>query len=153
MSKKSKFGLGLLVGAAAGYAASLFVSNSTKKRHKDSLEATTQKALDKFLSADDQAKLKKHFAQKAEEVKPHLDLARDKISQAITASQYTLETMDKSKYEKLVDNVIKDLKTGKDIDGKVLTQLQAYLKADFSIFKAYQGKAKPKKSSKVKTKK
>lgn len=137
MSQKngSKFGLALLVGAAAGYAASLFVSKKTRDAHKKQLTETSQKLADKFLSEEDQQKAKDLFDTKSKEALEQFQAIKMEVVKNLDASTQTLKEVNKKKYLKAVEKTIEDLTKKKSLNTKQLTKLRGFLEADYVLFK------------------
>lgn len=131
----SKFGVAVLVGAAIGYTASLFVSKKTREEHKKKLETTIDTLSDKFLKPEDKKRVQELFSSFTKTTsKEYLQLKKTFESNLQAASK-TWSDIDKSRYYSLVENAVNELKTKKHLNQKQLVMLKDFFLADIETFK------------------
>lgn len=131
----SKFGLALVVGAAAGYAASLFMSDKARKAHKQAVTSKVDELASKLLSEKDKEKAKDLFESTVENADKQLVKIKTELAKNITAAHKTLGEVDKKKYSKAVEKTIDSLKKKGKLNTKELKKVKDYLEADYSNFK------------------
>lgn len=129
--KNARFGIAVMAGAAIGYAASLFVSPSTRRKHKRIVTANIEELASKFLSEADQEKILKIIEKTGKEGSAQLKVISESLSKNLVELKQTLDSVDKGKYLKAVETTIKDLKNKGELNQKQLNQLKDYLVNDF----------------------
>ena len=134
MSKKLKnLGVAVALGAAAGYLASLFVSDKTKKKHKGLVEKSA-KELSAFLKDPDKDKrLKELFPDNLKQAEKIYQDTRDRVTKSLNNLSSSLGEVDKQKYQKLVSQAIKEISSKHQLSSKKISMLRKYLEADFQL--------------------
>lgn len=132
---KSKFKLGFFIGALTGIITGLFASEKPgKKLRKDALlEYQKIKKLLEEKNIDET--LKKIFNDVGKESKKILIKVKDDLAMHLSNLGERWKSIDKEKYLKIVDEVIKKLKKDKKIPEKTLSKLKKYLEDDFEKIK------------------
>lgn len=131
---KTKTGLALVVGAAAGYVASLFLSSKTRKAHKEKVVQTVDDVFDKFMSETDKAKLYELLGKSGEEATKQAKLISKSLAKNLASAKETLALIDKDKYLTVVNQTIDDLRNKGELNQKQLSALKKYLESDFQKF-------------------
>jgi len=139
---QTKMGLALVAGAAAGYIASLFMSEKTKKTHKDQIVSKADELASKLLSEEDKKRALDLFKSTAKTADKQLLAIKLTLAENITAAHKTLAEVDKKKYTKAVEKTVETLKKKGELNTSQLTKLKTYLLADYSVFKNVRDKKK-----------
>jgi hypothetical protein len=121
------------LGAAVGLVAVKMMSKDDKKKINDWVNAQMKK-IDDILSSDE---LKDRVSSIYDSVDTNTKSLFSKMYQAFLAKVYTLrdkaEDIDKSKYNKLVEDFAQQLKSDGDFNDKQLKRLKDYLTQDYKM--------------------
>lgn len=124
VSKKSKFGIGFLIGAAGAVLTGLFLnSKEGKKLQKKIKDKITEEEIDK--------KAKKIFGKVTKESKASYLKARKLLIETAIGFQENLENIDTKKYKKIIDNLVKNLSKTNEYSYKALKNLKSELAKDW----------------------
>lgn len=134
MSKKGKLGLGLLLGAAAGYAASLFISEKTRDKHKATLEAKFNQVKEFINDPKEQERLKELFEEKTKGAAKTYEAIRTQVAGKLEDASKTWQKIDKDKYTKVIEKSLDQLKSEHKLSVPQLAKLKKYLVSDFEAF-------------------
>lgn len=125
--KSSKFGIGVLIGTLLGGLAALFLSPTTGEENRE-LVAKKVKQLEKLLEdAELDKKLKSIFGETTEEVKMVYLQAKKEIIKKLAALKEAVESIDRTKYEKVVHETIDLLKKEVKREGHEMEKLKGEL--------------------------
>lgn len=133
--KGAKFGLALAAGAAAGYLASLFISEKTKKEHKQQVTEAVDKLASKLMSEKDKKRASQLFKQATKQGEKHLTKAKKILARNLVAANKTFTSIDKQKYLDSVNKTISTLKKKGELNQKQLKKIQTFLEEDYNLFK------------------
>lgn len=125
--KSSKFGIGVLIGTLLGGLAALFLSPTTGEENRE-LVAKKVKQLEKLLEdAELDKKLKSIFGETTEEVKMVYLQAKKEIIKKLAALKEAVESIDRTKYEKVVHETVDLLKKEVKREGHEMEKLKGEL--------------------------
>jgi len=148
VSKKSRLGLGLIIGSAVGLIAGLFASDKPGKK----LRKTTKVNYDKIVKAlhdkDLDKKVVKIFGQFTEDFKLTIQEAKQDLAENLFELQKTAKNIDRSKYASLLTGTVKNVQNKRKLSKASVTKLKAYLKADLEKFKKLNSPTKQRKTVK-----
>lgn len=126
MSKTStdlkKISLAFLCGAATGYIASLFVPSETKHQQKEKIEETAERVKDIFDENTAEMRAKYHAI-------------REEFIAGLSRLKGTVSAIDKAKYQEVLDEVLKKIKSREKLPKGQIDKLRHYLSQDFQIIK------------------
>lgn len=109
-NKSSKFGLGILFGTLLGGLAALFLSPTTGEENRK-LVAKKVAELEKILEEGDlDKKVKEIFGEATEEAKTIYLKSKKDIIKKLSELKETIESIDKKKYEEVVQETVDILK-------------------------------------------
>ncbi len=125
--KKSRFGIGVLIGAALGSLAAFFLSPKSGKENREMVlqkledikKLLKNKSLDEIVT--------EIFGKVTDEGKHLYTVARDEMNTRIDTLKESVEDIDKDKYTQIVDDVIERLKKEADATKERLAKLQDFL--------------------------
>ena len=148
VSKKSKLGLGFLLGAVGATLAGLFLtSKEGKKLQKKIKDKITEEEIDK--------KAKKIFGKVTKETKSSYLKARKLLIELAIGFRENLDKIDKKKYKKIIDELVKNLNKTNKYSYSVIKNLKDELVRDWEKMtkkpkttRHSSSKRKPKKTSK-----
>ncbi|MFH1827371.1 MAG: hypothetical protein ABH812_03015 [bacterium] len=124
VSKKSKFGIGFLIGVAGAALAGLFLnSKEGKKLQKKLKDKITEEEIDK--------KVKKIFGKVTKESKSSYLKARKLLIETAIGFQENLESIDTKKYKKIIDSLVKSLSKTNEYSYEALKNLKSELAKDW----------------------
>lgn len=125
--KSSKFGIGVLIGTLLGGLAALFLSPTTGEENRE-IVAKKVKQLEKLLEdAELDKKLKNIFGETTEEVKIVYLQAKKEIIKKLAALKEAVESIDRTKYEKVVHETVDLLKKEVKREGHEMEKLKEEL--------------------------
>lgn len=147
-NKKSKLGIGLLLGAVGATLAGLFLtSKEGKKLQKKIKDKITEEEIDK--------KAKKIFGKVTKETKSSYLKARKLLIELAIGFRENLDKIDKKKYKKIIDELVKNLNKTNKYSYSVIKNLKDELVRDWEKMtkkpkttRHSSSKRKPKKTSK-----
>ena len=129
-------GIGLLLGAVAGFALSLLIPNSTKEKNKKLLKAKAEQITKVLTDPDERQRIKEVFQEKTKETTDTYHDIKASVAEKISLLRVSLNSLDKQKYS---DTISKTLNRFRD-DGRITThqlkKLKGYLESDFSKIKS-----------------
>ena len=148
VSKKSKLGLGFLLGAVGATLAGLFLtSKEGKKLQKKIKDKITEEEIDK--------KAKKIFGKVTKETKSSYLKARKLLIELAIGFRENLDKIDEKKYKKIIDELVKNLSKTNKYSYSVIKNLKDELVRDWEKMtkkpkttRHSSSKRKPKKTSK-----
>jgi len=145
VSKKSKLGLGFLLGAVGATLAGLFLtSKEGKKLQKKIKDKITEEEIDK--------KAKKIFGKVTKDTRSSYLKARKLLIELAIGFRENLDKIDKKKYKKIINELVKDLSKTNKYSYEALKNLKSELVKDWEKMikkpKPSSSKRKPKKTSK-----
>jgi phage I-like protein len=112
------YGLMLLIGAAAGYVASLFVSASTRTKQKEAIEDVAERVTDVF--EENTAKVRAKYFQ-----------VKNNLTTSIENLMETVGEIDKEKYQQEVDKVLDQARRDKLLIKREAEKLKNYFMQDY----------------------
>lgn len=145
VSKKSKLGLGFLLGAVGATLAGLFLtSKEGKKLQKKIKDKITEEEIDK--------KAKKIFGKVTKDTRSSYLKARKLLIELAIGFRENLDKIDKKKYKKIIDELVKNLNKTNKYSYSVIKNLKDELVRDWEKMAKKptrsSSKRKPKKKSK-----
>jgi len=145
VSKKSKLGLGFLLGAVGATLAGLFLtSKEGKKLQKKIKDKITEEEIDK--------KAKKIFGKVTKDTRSSYLKARKLLIELAIGFRENLDKIDKKKYKKIINELVKDLSKTNKYSYEALKNLKSELVKDWEKMAKKptrsSSKRKPKKTSK-----
>lgn len=138
--KKSKIGLGLLLGATAGAVAGLFLAPKTGKELRKDAKILSDKA--KKFADEYKKKLEKEEPSEAAKIVfgdvtdtsvAFMQKANKELSEELGILKEKYSTIDKNKYSEAVKNLIDNYKADKALPEGSLKKLAAYLEKDAKV--------------------
>lgn len=133
--KKSKFGLGLLIGTVLGGLAAFFFSPTSGEKNRK-MAAKKVKELRKLLKDSDVEKKAKEIFGEASSAAVHVYIqAKEWLIEELADLKEAVENIDKEKYTKAVDQVIKRVQTEVKKDAKELEKLKKQLMKEWEKLK------------------
>jgi gas vesicle protein len=125
--RSSKFGIGVLVGTLLGGLAALFLSPASGEENRE-IVAKKVKQLEKLLGdAELDKKLKGIFGETTEEIKTVYLQAKKEVIKKLAALKEAVESIDRTKYEKVVHETVDILKKEVKREGHEMEKLKAEL--------------------------
>lgn len=135
MKSAKKTGAMFILGAGVGYLASLLVSDKVKKKQTNDIKDVAAKIRHKIMELDQKARIKDIFGSYSEDFRNAYQDIVDRFSDIISEISESVEDLNKSKYKKLVDSMVSELKNEGNLDKSQLEKIQAYLTNDYMIIK------------------
>ena len=129
--KPSFFGLGIVLGTVIGGLTAFFLSPSSGKENREEA-AKKVKELKKLLQEHElDKKVKEIFGETTKEAKNFYLNTKDKVIEKAAELKEKVSEIDKAKYVKLVNEVVKELKKESKYAEKIIEKLETHLKADW----------------------
>lgn len=153
LNKKTKIGLGMVIGGVAGVIAGLFASEKPGKKLRSDVKNNYDKIVKLLSDKNLDNKVKKIFGEYSEDFKTTLVDAKGELTDKLYDLQKTSETIDKTKYTSLLSSTLKNVKTKQKLPSSTLAKLKSYLKQDVEKFKKLVVKKPAKKTTKKSVKK
>lgn len=134
MVKKTKFGLGLLIGAAGATAAGLFLTSKKGKQLKKDTEKKLKELKKKLNETEVEKKAKKIFGKATKETKELYVKASSALLEKMADLKKRAGRVDANRYKNLVSDVLEDLKKSGSHSAKTLKLFGENLAADWQLF-------------------
>lgn len=131
MKKSNKSGLALLVGAVLGAILAFLFGTDDKGETKKEVKATVKKSKEAIKKAD-KKKIIAQVDKTAKQLTKHVEEAVKMFENKFGDVKKTFANVDKSKYQKAVNELIAELKKSGKNTGKQLTDIKDFLMADYS---------------------
>lgn len=145
INKKSKIGIGLLIGGVAGVIAGLFASEKPGKKLRTDAKNGYDKIAKLLSDKNLDKKVKKIFGEYSVDLKTTLEGAKEDMAQKLFELQKTSETIDKSKYSTLLSSTVAEIQKKQKLPKSTLVKLKSYLSDDVEKFKKLVAKKPAKK--------
>ncbi len=126
----------LLVGAAVGYAASLFLSPETKLKHRQNIKTKTDELKKLLTDKEEQKRVKDIFKENSEAAQERYRRAKFTVISTLSQMRGTIQDIDKQKYTYAVEKALEDLKENGELPKTQLDRLKRYLIEDFQKIKS-----------------
>ncbi|MCA9372110.1 YtxH domain-containing protein [Candidatus Woesebacteria bacterium] len=126
MGKKSKFGLGLALGAVIGSITALFLSPGSGEENREWVKGKLEEVRDFTKDKDIEQIAEEVYGMASEEGKVLLEKAQKEFGAKMKEIRETMEDMDKDDYMALVKEVLGRLSKEKEATQKRLSQLSDY---------------------------
>lgn len=153
MAKSRNLLLTFAGGVAAGWLISLFMSTEIKTKTKKAIQKDAEKLKDILTNQENRERVAAIFDDVTQKTTNTYKTAQSKLISGLTSLKYSLEEIDKDKYQQVVNQIIKDLQDNEQINLKQAKKLKTYLVADFELIKSHiqpeSTEEKPKKTRKA----
>src|SRR3990167_9125135 len=110
VNKKTKLGVGLLLGGVTGFLAGLFVSDKPGKELRERTKTNYEAILKLFRDKNIDKKIEKIFGEFKTEFKNSVEDAKSEMAVKLFELSQTSQTIDRTKYTKLLTDTVKDVK-------------------------------------------
>lgn len=145
MTKQTKFGIGLMIGAAVGATAAFFLSPKSGKENREDAKKKIGKIKEHVDTQSKQAKIKmdelikfveekqydekvkKMFSDASEESKKMYATLRKETATQLSNLRQSIEKVDTAKYQKTVDDIIAKMKKDTKASQTNLDEAKRYL--------------------------
>lgn len=125
--KKSKFGLGLLIGTVIGAITALFVTPKTGKEMREDVAKKVEELKKLLAEKEVDKKVKEIFDVVTEESKKIYLKAKEWLIEELAVLKETIDNIDYDKYQKAVDRVIIRVKKETKKGAKEIEKLKKQL--------------------------
>lgn len=125
--KKSKFGIGLLVGTVLGGIAALFLSPKSGKQNRKEVAKKLNQLKKLLHDKEVDKKAKEIFGEVTEEAKNIYVQAKEWLVEELAQMKEAIENIDKEKYTKAVNKVMEKVQREVKKDAKQLEKLKKQL--------------------------
>ena len=136
--KSSKFGLGMILGAAAGALAGLFLApkpgrelQEDAKQLAGDLQKKAKKIRKELEDKEPEEAVRLIFGKVSEESMKLYDSAKDQVAEELAMLKENYQDVDKEKYKKLVQSATRKVKKDRTVPETQLKKLIKYLESDF----------------------
>jgi gas vesicle protein len=126
----------LLVGAAVGYAASLFLSPDTKLKHRRNLEAKAGELKKLLTDPEEQERVRDIFKENTDSAQEKYRRAKFAVISRLSQMRGAIQDIDKQKYARAVEKALDDLREDGELPKTQLDRLKKYLIEDFQKIKS-----------------
>lgn len=126
----------LLVGAAVGYAASLFLSPDTKLKHRQNIEQKTDELKKLLTDKEEQERVKEIFKESSSAAQEKYRRAKFSVISTLSQMRGAIQDIDKQKYTYAVERAVEELKEHGELPKAQLDRLKRYLIEDFQKIKS-----------------
>lgn len=130
--KKSKFGLGLIVGVIGGALAGIFLSPKSGRENREAVSKKINELKEAMDKGELQEKVKEIFGDVSDRSVKFYNEARDEVMSRLDTLRDRAEDIDRDKYIKLVNQSIDDLKEKNKLPGDKLKKIKDYFIADWN---------------------
>ena len=135
-NKKSKFGLGLLIGTVIGGLTAFFFSPTSGPKNREEV-AKKVKQLEKLLKEKEiDKKVKEIFGEASEEAVRIYNMAKEWLIADLAELKLTINEIDKEKYMAAVEDVMNKVKKEVKKDSKQLEKLKKQLMKEWAKMKS-----------------
>lgn len=128
---RSKLGVGLLVGAAVGAVAGLFLAPKSGKKLRADVAKRASEIRRQIEDVDIEKTVTSIFDDATEQSMLVYSRAKDMLSEKLSEVTETISSIDKDKYISAVNDVIKNVGKEKVVAENTLVKLRKYLENDF----------------------
>ena len=111
IKKPSKFRAGLTIGAIIGGITAFFLAPKSGKENREDAKKKFEELKALMIEKEVDKKVIEIFGQLSEEAKELYLLAKDELAKRLSELKETVESMDKEKYMKVVEEVVQSFKT------------------------------------------
>jgi hypothetical protein len=125
----------LLLGAALGYAASLFLSPETRAKHRVELERKSRELKDILTDPDERERIREIFEENTDQAHTMYTHTKARLVTFLAGIRGGLQEIDKQKYVQAVDKALTELKKDGELPKKQLDRLRKYLTEDYQKIK------------------
>ncbi len=130
MTKKSKLGLGLAIGAAAGAVAGVLMSDKPGKKLRVGAKKEYTKYNKMLNEKDLEAVARDIFGRTSTLGKKHLSVAKREVKKGVVELHRRSKSVSTAKYKTLVKGVVSKIKSKEGVTPEVLVKLTNYLESD-----------------------
>lgn len=141
MAKNKSMGLVFALGAAAGYIATLFLSDSTKLKHKKVMKDKARDLERIMKDPNERQRVIDVFKEYSDESASYYRQAKENLVSGLASLKGGVTDIDKKKYQRVLDDIIEDFKQTKKIPTKQLDRLRTTLEADYVRIKEHMNQA------------
>lgn len=142
MNRKSKFGLGVILGAAAGAVAGLFLAPKSGKENRKMVSKKIAEIRKIIEEKEVDKKVKQIFGDSSKASQELFLKTKDEMADRLGKLNVALSAVDRTKYTKMVSNVVERVKENKDLPENTWDNLKKYLSEDFKKIQEKYKRAK-----------
>ena len=129
--KTSFFGLGVIFGTIIGGLTALFLSPQSGKKNREEVVKKARQLKELIEKNELDTKVKEIFGEVTKEAKEFYLRAKEAVITKLAEVKEKVEEIDKEKYAKLVNDVVKELKKESKYAEKIIEKLEKHLKDDW----------------------
>lgn len=130
--KKSRFGLGLLIGTVIGGVIALFLSPTSGKQNRREFMKRINRLKKLLHEKEIDTKAKEIFGEATDEAKNLYVQAKEWLVEELAAMKEAIENIDQEKYKKAVDDVIQKIQKVAKKESKDLEKLKKQLMKEWT---------------------
>lgn len=129
--KDTKFGIGLMLGAVAGALAGLFLAPKSGRETREEMAKRWSELKEQIEAGEIRERVQEVFGDIKDQSIKLYQQARKDLTHRLNNLKETFEKMDKEKYQKVVGEVIEDLKKTTKESSEKLGKLRDYFLEDW----------------------
>jgi len=125
-----------LLGAAAGWVASMLIPPSTRRNMREAVQDKTKALRQAFTDPEERARIKELFQDKTSRTQEMFLDVKEAVVDKFAAMRDSFADIDKAKYSQIVEETLDELQRESVIAKDQLAKLKDYLEKDFRKVKS-----------------